>query len=167
MLHTKSWKIQQFPAKFHKFLFEANSYPLSMMCSLCIGVCKLMSHCKEISQQRGCSLSTMQNLLPNDFALSCCFTERWNRKRRQYPMNNLCPDGMDLSAAYEHCFKPDFKCKVTDRTCHKYVICRVGGTNELPPPYVSPSVRQTIGQRNPCFEDHIYAAITCCEYICS
>lgn len=78
-------------------------------------------------------------------------------------MNNLCPDGMDLSAAYEHCSKPDFKCKVTGRTCYKYVICSVGGTNEPPPPYVG----RTFGLRNPCFEDHIYAAITCCEYICT
>lgn len=77
-------------------------------------------------------------------------------------MNNLCFDGMDFSVVYEYCFKFDFKCKVIGWICYKYVICLVGGINELLLFYVG----WMFGLCNFCFEDYIYVVIMCCEYIC-
>ncbi|KAL9957734.1 hypothetical protein ACROYT_G034670 [Oculina patagonica] len=96
--------------------------------------------------------------------------ERTNRKRRQARngINKLCPDGMDLNTAYQRCNTPDLKCKVTGRNCYKYVICGVGGPSQPPPPHVQKrALEKRQASSDPCWQEHNWSAITCCEYICN
>lgn len=86
------------------------------------------------------------------------------RRRRSCGMNCLCPGGMDLSTAFNYCWKPDLKCKVQTRTCYKFVTCPVGGPSERPPPSVVNTFRTNDGDL--CWEHHIFSNIVCCEYIC-
>lgn len=99
------------------------------------------------------------------FSLICYVTERTNRKRRQSGMNKLCTGGMDLATAYQYCSSPDLRCRVLTRNCYKYVICKVGyGPGQQPPPHVQKVFFNSNG--NLCWQEHIWSAITCCEYIC-
>ncbi len=100
--------------------------------------------------------------------LFCHVTERTIPRKRRSGMSTLCHGGMDLDTAYEQCNKPDLKCKVTGKTCNKYVICNVGfGPGEQPPPYLFSAAKVfSTSNGDICWRDHIYRAIVCCEYIC-
>jgi len=95
--------------------------------------------------------------------------ENTNRKRRQSNgINTLSSGGMTLSTAYQYCSNPKLKCRVTGRTCYKYVICDVGGPNHPPPPYLRPQLNVVVNSAgNLCRQEHIWRAIVRCEYICS
>ena len=75
-----------------------------------------------------------------------------------------CDGGMNLSAALNYCIKPNIKCKVETRTCHKWVECPVGGVDEIPP-FVLYSVSTKVLANN-CKEFHAWVNVVCCQYVC-